>query len=69
MTAVVVLIVTLISLGVYFLLPQSPGLWFHVPLTAWLSFIVLFNYHAAVTADSGVPLLYIRYYNIHCDVY
>ncbi len=53
MTAVVALICTLVALGVAFVLPQWSGLWFHVPLTAWLTFSVLFNYHAAVTKDPG----------------
>lgn len=57
MGGVVVLILTLISLGMCFVLPLTPALWVHLPLTAWLSFAVLFNYYAAVTRDPGAFML------------
>ena len=53
--AVVAVILTLISLGVTFVLPGTdPRFWWlHTALTAWLSFSVLFNYAAAVSKDPG----------------
>ena len=54
MAGVAFLIATLTGLGVIFILPQWPGLWWlHWPLTCWLSCVVSFFYHAAVTADPG----------------
>lgn len=52
MIAVGILIATLVGLGVVFVLPHWP-VWLHLPPTLWLSFVVLFNYHAAVTMDPG----------------
>jgi hypothetical protein len=51
---VCILIATLIGLGVTYILPQwSEMWWLHVPLTCWLSFVVIFFYWAAVMADPG----------------